>query len=113
MLRSRTTQPAPPPVPGIERKERLELLGITFHEDPCNWDLHVDSLLSRAASRLYILRECKYSGYTKDELSKLFDSLIMLIFLCGLDVWGSAYQGKYLEPIHIFFSASLSFWLYK
>ena len=52
LLRSRTTQSAPPPVPGIERKEWLKLLGITFHEDPCNWDLQVDSLLSRAASRL-------------------------------------------------------------
>ena len=37
LLRSRTT--APPPVPGIERKEWLKLLGITFHD----WDLHVDS----------------------------------------------------------------------
>ena len=55
LLRSRTTKRAPPPVPGIERKEWLILLGITFHEDPCNWDLHIDSLLSRAASRLYVL----------------------------------------------------------
>ena len=61
LLRSRTTKPARPPVPGIERKEWLILLGITFHEDPCNWDLHIDSLLSRAASRLYVLRICKYS----------------------------------------------------
>ncbi|KAL9978633.1 hypothetical protein ACROYT_G016170 [Oculina patagonica] len=35
LLHSRTTQPAPPPVLGIERKEWLKLLGITFHEDPC------------------------------------------------------------------------------
>ena len=34
-------------------------------------DLYTDSLLSRAASRLYILRVCKYCGYTKDQLSKL------------------------------------------
>ena len=68
------TQPAPPQVPGIERKEWLKLLGITFREDPCNWDLRVDSLLSRAASRLYIFRICKYYGYTKDQLSKLFHS---------------------------------------
>ena len=95
LLRSRTTKPAPPPVPGIERKEWLKLLGITFHEDPCNWDLHIDSLLSRAASRLYILRICKYYGYSKDQLSKLFDSLIMSLFLYGLQVWASANQGKY------------------
>ena len=113
LLRSRTTQPAPLPVPGIERKEWLKLLGIFFHEDPCNWDLQFDSLLSRAASRLYILRVCKCYGYTKDQLSKLFDSLIMSLFLYGLEVWGSAYQGKYLDRIDTFFSASLSFWLYS
>ena len=109
LLRSRTTQPAPPPVPGIERKECLKLLGITFHEDPCNWDLHVDSLLSRAASRLYILRVCKYYGYPKDQLSKLFDSLIMSLFLYGLEVWGSAYQGKYLDRIDTFFRRAYRF----
>ena len=46
LLRNRTTKPALPPVPGIERKEWLKLLGITFHVDPCNWDLQIDSLLS-------------------------------------------------------------------
>ena len=69
LLRSRTTQPAPPPVPaGIERKEWLKLLGIAFHEDPCNWDLHVDSLLSRAASRLYILSYANIMGTLKISL---------------------------------------------
>ena len=86
LLHSRTTNPAPSPLPGIERKEWLKLLGITLHEDPSNWDLHIDSLLSRAASRLYILRICKYYGYSKDQLSKLFDSLIMSLFLYGLEV---------------------------
>ena len=109
LLRSRTTQPAPLPVPGIERKEWLKLLGIFFHEDPCNWDLQFDSLLSRAASRLYILRVYKYYGYTKDQLSKLFDSLIMSLFLYGLEVWGSAYQGKYLDRIDTFFRQAYRF----
>ena len=88
LLRSGTTKPAPPPVPGIEQKEWLKLLGITFHEDPCchyedpnYWDLHIDSPLSRAASRLCILRICKYYSYSKYQLSKLFDSLIMPLFL--------------------------------
>ena len=96
-------------MPGIERKEWLKLLRITFHEDPCNWDLHIDSLLSRAASRLYILRVCKYYGYTKYQLSKLFDSLIMSLFLYGLEVWGSAFQGKYLDRIDSFIRRAYRF----
>ena len=55
---------------------------------------HARSVILLAASRLYILRVCKYYGYTKDQLSKLFDSLIMRLFLYELEVWGSAYQRK-------------------
>ena len=50
-----------------------------MHEDPRNWTC----LLSRAAGRLYILKVCKYYGYTKDQLSELFDSLTMSLFLYG------------------------------
>ena len=40
-----------------------------------------------------------YYGYTKDQLSELFDSLTMSLFLYGLKVWGSAYQNKHLHRI--------------
>ena len=109
LLHSRTTKPAPPQVPGIERKKWLKLWVISFHEDPCNWELYVDSLLSRAASRLYILRICTYYGYSKDQLSKLLDSLIMSLFLYGLEVWASAYQRKYLDRIDTFFRRAYRF----
>ncbi|CAH3031607.1 unnamed protein product, partial [Pocillopora meandrina] len=39
---------------------------------PVNWDTHIDSLLSKASSRLYILRICKYYGYSKENLDLLF-----------------------------------------
>ena len=98
-LHRRTSKPSPPPVAGIERKEWLKLWRMTFHEDPCNWNIHIDSLLSTAASRLYILIVCKYCGYTKDQLSALMESLIMSLFLYGLEVWGSASQSKYLKDL--------------
>ena len=43
----------------------LKLLGIIFQENPLDWDLHVDNLLRKARSRLYILRVCKYFEYPK------------------------------------------------
>jgi hypothetical protein len=46
----------PPRIGEIERKECLKLLGMTFQEDPKCWDLHVENLLSKARSRMYILR---------------------------------------------------------
>ena len=69
LLCSISTKPSPPPVLGIERKEWLKLLGITFNEDPCNWDLHIYSLLSRAASRLHILRVCEYCSISMATLN--------------------------------------------
>ena len=54
---------------------------------------------SRDILRVYILRFCKYFGYPKEQLTKLFEVLIMSLFLYGIEIWGAAYQGKYLNRI--------------
>ena len=48
----------PPQIDGIKRKEWLKLLGVSFQDDPCCWDLHIDNVLSKASGRMYILRIC-------------------------------------------------------
>ena len=103
LILGKTTKPNPQPVPGIERESWLKLLGIIFQENPCCWDLHVDKLIAKASSRLYILRVCKlYAyGYSQDQLNKLLDSLILSLFAYGLEVWGSA-RKKYLDRIDNF-----------
>lgn len=70
VVHGRISKPLPPVVQGIERKSWLKLLGITFQENPSDWDLHVDNLLRKSRSRLYILCVCKYSGYLKEQLTK-------------------------------------------
>ena len=55
LLSGGTSKPPPAPIEGIERKEWLKLLGVTFEDDVCCWDLHVDGLLSKVGSRMYIL----------------------------------------------------------
>ena len=85
----------------------LKLLGIIFQENPSDWELHVDNLLRKASSHSYILRVCKYFGYPKEQLTKLFDLLIM--FLYGIEIWGAAYQGKYLGRIDKFFKRAFRF----
>ena len=57
---------------GLKGKSWFKLLGIIFQENPSDLDLHVDNLLRKASSRLYILRVCKYFGYPKEQLTKLF-----------------------------------------
>ena len=74
LLRNRSSKPAPPPVLGIERKEWLKALGITFHEDPVTgiFVILTVNFLELLVDCVFLV--CKYCGYTKDQLSKLFDS---------------------------------------
>ena len=58
----------------------LNLLGMILEDDPCNWDMQVDNLLSKAASRLYSLRVCRLYGYTKENLNILCEFLILSLF---------------------------------
>ena len=109
LLHRRTSKPAPPPVPGIEGKDCVKFLGITFHKYLCNWDVHIDSFLSGAVSRPYILRVCKYYGYTKDQLGALFQSLIIGFFQNGSEVWASASQSKILDLIDTFIRRAYRF----
>ncbi|KAK2549897.1 Gamma-aminobutyric acid type B receptor subunit 1 [Acropora cervicornis] len=85
LLRGKTTRTPPEPLEIIGRKEKLKLLGVTFEQVPVNWDTHIDYLLSKASSRLYILRICKYYGYTTENLDLLFQSLILSVFVYAIE----------------------------
>ena len=102
VVHGRISKPLPLLVQRIERKSRLKLLDIIFLGNPSDWDLQVDNLLRKASGRLYILCVCKYFGYPKEQLTTLFDLLIMSLFLHGIEISGAAYQGKYLDRIDKF-----------
>ena len=104
------------PVVTLFRWQGIPLSGLTFlhintffQENPSDWDIHIDNLLRKASSLLYILRVCKYFGYPKEQLTKLFDLLIMFLFFYGIEIWGAAYQGKYLDRIDKFFKRAFRF----
>ena len=82
VVKGKTKMPLPEPMDGIARKSELRLLGVTVNEDPCNWDTQFENMLSKASSRLYILRVC----YSVQELTLLYDSLIMLFFTYAIEV---------------------------
>ena len=82
--RGKTTKQVPSALPSIVRKPELKLLGVTFNEDPCDWDTHFDLLLRKASSRLYIIRVSKFYGYWQKELTALFNSSIMSLFCMQL-----------------------------
>ena len=91
LLRGKTSRMPPEPLEIIGRKEKLKLLGVTFEQVPVNWDTHIDYLLCKASSRLYILRICKYYGYTIENLDLLFQSLILSVFIYAIEVWGALF----------------------
>ena len=80
IVSGKSANPSPEPIIGIERKTWLKLLGITFQNNPSCWDLHINDLLSRASSRMYIMRTCRSYGCSKEQLTLLFDTLIMSLF---------------------------------
>ena len=105
LLRGKTTRTPPEPLENIERKEKLKLFGATFEQVPVNWDTHIDYLLSKASSRLYILRICKYYRYSIENLDLLFQSLILSIVTYAIE-WGCvcAFYSKYLSRMDKLFA---------
>ena len=109
LLKGKSTKALPAPLVFIERKPSLKLLGVTFQSDPCNWDLHLDNILSKASSRLHILRVCKFYGLPLDDLHILFTSLILPTLTYAVEVWGCAYYHKYLSRIDRLFKRAFKF----
>ncbi|CAB4043879.1 Hypothetical predicted protein, partial [Paramuricea clavata] len=102
VVRRHTSVVLPELIPSIKRKTWLKLLGVTLQDNPCNWDLHLEEMLKKASGRMYIMRVCKYYGLSIKQLDLLFDSLIMSIFTFAIELWGCAYDGKYLNQIDKF-----------
>ena len=109
VVKGKTTMPLPEPVDRITRKSELKLLGVTVNEDPCNWDVQFENMLSKASSRLYILRVCKYYGFSLQQLTLLFDSLIMSLFTYAIEVWASSLYSKYLSHVDKFCKRALRY----
>jgi hypothetical protein len=103
-MKGKTAKDQPDPLQVIERKSNLKLLGVTVENSPTNWGTHYDYILTKASSRLYILRVCKYYGFSVDYLDLLFQCLILSIFTYAIEVWGCASYNKYLSHIDKYLS---------
>ena len=104
LLQGKTTGTPPEQLETIWRKEKLKPLGITFEQVPVNWDTHIDYLLSKTTSRLYIIRICKYYGYSTENLDLLFQSLILSVFTYTIEVLGCTFYSTYFSRIDKLFA---------
>ena len=70
---------------GLKRKTWLKLLRATKQNHPSCWDLQVDNLLTKASSRMYVMRTCRSFGHSKEQSTILFDTLIMSSLTYGIE----------------------------
>ena len=68
---SNISTPLPTPIPNIDRKSWLKILGITLENVPDKLDIHFEEMIGRAAGRMYIIRACKYYGMPINHAVKL------------------------------------------
>ena len=75
----------------------LKLLGVTFEDDVFSLVLQADYLLSKVESRIYTFLEFVKDMDIRKALSYLFDSIILSLFMSGIEIWNSSMQTKYLD----------------
>jgi len=79
----------------------FKLLGVHVASD-LKWTLHVDTITSKAASRLHFLKQLKRSGAGRDDLLYFYVTVIRRVLEYARPVWHSsltAAQTKALESL--------------
>ena len=83
-----------PPTPlvmnrqGIERIKVFKLLGVWVQDD-LSWDQRVSHMLSRAATRLYYLRQLRRAGLGADDLLSYYKAVVRSVVEYASQVWNS------------------------
>lgn len=72
----------------MERKSWLKILGKTLENVPDRWGLHFDEMIGGAGGRnVYIKSMQVLYGMPMYQLNLLFNSLIMSLFIYGIELW--------------------------
>ena len=66
-------------------------------------------MITKASSRLYILRVFKFYGHSSQEVTLPFDSHIMSLFMYAIEFWACAYDWKYLSQIDKFIMRAVKY----
>ncbi len=73
----------------VDIVKSARLLGVIVNSQ-LTWDDHINSIINKASSRLWILRSIRKFGFTKNELTLLYKSSIIPILEYASPVWGFA-----------------------
>ena len=97
----------------IERVSSFKLLGVYIESSLC-WSTHVNSILKKATSRLYFLKQLKRAGLPSHHLLHYYLSVLRPVLECCAPVWHYALtkdQTQQIEKIqkraiHIIFNVT-------
>jgi len=90
--KSLVTSPVISPVGHLPQVSHLRILGVTFSSD-LKWNTHIETVLSKANKRLYLIRNLKRSGCPPSSLLLAYTSIIRPIILyaypcyCNLPIY--------------------------
>ena len=73
----------------IERVTEVKILGVIF-DDKLTFKSHINFVKQRITTRIYLLLRLKRLGYSKIELSYLYQSLVTTVMTYCCSVWGGA-----------------------
>ncbi len=82
----------------VDTVKSARLLGVIVNSQ-LTWDDHVNSIITKASSRLWLLRSLRKFGFTKIELTLLYKSSIIPILEYASPVWGYAITTSQVEAI--------------
>ena len=82
----------------IERTDSAKILGIIISED-LTWNAHVNSTVSKASKRLYMLYQLKRAGVDQHDLVRIYMSVIRPVLEYAAPVWSSSMPGYLSDKI--------------
>ena len=82
----------------IERVEDFKLLGVYFSAD-LTWNKHVKYITSKASKRIYVLCHLVRSGFSSEDVIKIYCSLIRPILEYACEVWHCGLTHKLSDDI--------------
>ena len=81
----------------IKRNDSFKILGIILQND-LKWNQHVNSVISKANKRLYLLGHLKKAGIPTHDLLVLYNFLVVPVFNYACEVyhsWNESRRGQY------------------
>lgn len=82
----------------IERVDDFKLLGVYFSSD-LTWNKHVNVITAKASKRIYVLCHLIRSGFNREDVIKLYCSLIRPILEYACEVWHCGLTQKLSDEI--------------